>query len=164
MGFRFELVSLDLEEIQALDPAEIVESKARGAWARIGRPVLVDDSGLAIHAWGGFPGALVKWLVKTGGVESIARMLDPFPDRGATATCAVGFYDGSTLSLGRGECPGSIAAGPRGEGGFGWDSLFIPEGFDRTFAELPDADKDRISHRRRAWDDLARRLPGFESR
>ena len=159
LGFRLEVVSLDLEEIQALDPAEIVESKALGAYAKLRRPVLVEDSGLAIRAWGGFPGALVKWLEKSAGLETIARMLDPFPDRAATATCAVALYDGSTLSRGLGECAGSIAPAPRGGGGFGWDSLFIPEGFDLTFAEMGAQDKDRVSHRRRAWEDLARRAP-----
>jgi non-canonical purine NTP pyrophosphatase (RdgB/HAM1 family) len=159
MGFRFELASLDLDEIQGLDPADIVESKARGAYARLGRPVLVEDSGLAIRAWGGFPGALVKWLERSAGLDGIALMLDPFPDRAATATCAVALYDGSTLSQGRGECPGSIAEAPRGGGGFGWDSLFIPDGSRLTFAEMAAEEKDRVSHRRRAWEDLARQLP-----
>ena len=159
LGFRFERIAVDLPEIQALDPGEIVESKARGAWARIGRPVLVEDSGLSIHAWGGFPGALVKWIEKSAGLEKIARMLDAFPDRSATATCAVAWYDGRNLERGLGRCPGSIAESPRGAGGFGWDSLFIPEGGARTFAEMGAEEKDRISHRRRAWEDLARRLP-----
>ena len=159
LGFRFERIPLDLEEIQALDPADIVESKARDAYARIGRPVLVEDSGLAIHAWGGFPGALVKWLEKSAGLEKIARMLDGFPDRSATASCAVAWFDGTTLRRGRGECSGAIAERPRGGGGFGWDSLFIPEGSGRTFAEMSPEEKDGISHRRRAWEDLARHLP-----
>lgn len=159
LGFRFERVSLDLAEIQAIDPAEIVEAKARGAYAKVGQPVLVEDSGLAIHAWRGFPGALVKWVEKTAGLESIARMLDAFPDRAATATCAVAYFDGERIATGRGEVSGSIAAEPRGAGGFGWDSLFIPSGSDRTFAEMPPEEKDRISHRRRAWEDLAARLP-----
>jgi XTP/dITP diphosphohydrolase len=160
LGFRFERLDLDLAEIQAVDPGEIVEAKARGAYSRVGRPVFVEDSGLAIHAWGGFPGALVKWLEKTAGLEAIARMLDAFPDRAATASCAVAWFDGERLARGNGEVPGSIAAAPRGSGGFGWDSLFIPSGSDRTFAEMSPEEKDRISHRRRAWEDLAARLPG----
>jgi XTP/dITP diphosphohydrolase len=160
LGFRFERLDLDLAEIQAVDPEEIVEAKARGAYARVGRPVFVEDSGLAIHAWGGFPGALVKWLEKTAGLEAIARMLDAFPDRAATASCAVAWFDGERLARGSGEVPGSIAAAPRGSGGFGWDSLFIPSGSDRTFAEMSPEEKDRSSHRRRAWEDLAGRLPG----
>jgi non-canonical purine NTP pyrophosphatase (RdgB/HAM1 family) len=159
LGFRFERVSLDLAEPQALDPGEIVESKARDAFARLARPVVVEDTGLAIRAWNGFPGALVKWLEKSAGLEAMARMLDRFPDRSATATCAVAYFDGERVVQGRGEIRGAIADAPRGGGGFGWDALFIPEGSDRTFAEMSGEEKDRVSHRRRAWEALARKVP-----
>ena len=159
MGFRFERVHLELPEPQALDPADVVLAKARAAHASLGRPVVVEDSGLEVHAWGRFPGALVKWLEKSAGLDAIARMLGPFPDRSATATCAVAYFDGSRLVSGRGESAGAIAPSPRGSGGFGWDSLFIPEGSFRTFAEMTPDEKDRVSHRRRAWESLAGRLP-----
>jgi non-canonical purine NTP pyrophosphatase (RdgB/HAM1 family) len=159
LGFRFERVDLDLAEPQALDPADIVESKARDAYAKLARPVLVEDSGLAIRAWKGFPGALVKWLEKSAGLEAMTRMLDRFPDRSATATCAVAYFDGRRVVQGRGEVHGAIADAPRGEGGFGWDALFVPDGSDRTFAEMSGEEKDRVSHRRRAWEALARQMP-----
>jgi non-canonical purine NTP pyrophosphatase (RdgB/HAM1 family) len=161
LGFQFERVALDLPEIQALDPGEVVESKARDAWSRVGRAVFVEDSGLAIRAWNGFPGALVRWLEKTAGLENLARMLDAFPDRAATAGCAAAFFDGTRIVIGRGEVSGSIAPRPRGSDGFGWDSLFIPDGSGRTFAEMTGAEKDRISHRRRAWEALAAQLGGL---
>lgn len=158
LGFDIERLDLDLPEPQALDPSDIVAAKARAAFERLERPVLVEDSGLAVHAWGGFPGALVKWLEKSAGVAAIPRMLDPFSDRSATAVCAIAYFDGGTLVAARGEARGSIAAAPRGEAGFGWDSIFVPEGGSKTFAELAPQEKDRVSHRRRAWDDLAPRL------
>jgi XTP/dITP diphosphohydrolase len=161
LGFRFERVDLDLAEPQALDPAEIVESKAREAFGKHGRPVVVEDSGLAIKAWNGFPGALVKWLEKSAGLEAMARMLDRFPDRSATATCAVAYFDGERVFTAGGEVSGAIATTPRGEGGVGWDALYIPDGSDRTFAEMSGEEKDRVSHRRRAWEALARRLTGI---
>ena len=159
LGFRIERLDLDLPEPQALDPSEIVEAKARGAYRMLSRPVLVEDSGLSIRAWGGFPGALVKWLEKSAGVEALARMLEDFPDRAATAVCAIAFCDGAEVMTARGETNGSIAPAPRGEGGFGWDVIFVPEGSDRTFAEMAPAEKDRVSHRRRAWEALAQKLP-----
>ncbi|MEP6994462.1 MAG: non-canonical purine NTP pyrophosphatase [Acidobacteriota bacterium] len=159
LGFRVERLDLDLPEPQALDPSAIVEAKARTAYRKLSRPVLVEDSALAIHAWGGFPGALVKWLEQSAGVQSLARMLDGFPDRGATAICAIGFCDGAEVMSARGETQGSIAAAPRGKEGFGWDVLFVPEGDDRTFAEMSPGEKDRVSHRRRAWESMARKLP-----
>jgi XTP/dITP diphosphohydrolase len=159
LGFDIERLDLDLPEPQALDPSEIVDAKARAAYALLARPVLVEDSGLAVHAWGGFPGALVKWLEKSAGVEGLARMLDPFPDRSATATCAIAYCDGGEVVTARGETRGTIAPSPRGAGGFGWDAIFIPEGSGRTFAEMAPEEKDRVSHRRRAWDAVASRLP-----
>ena len=159
LGFAVERIDLDLPEPQELDPDRIVLSKARAAWERLARPVLVEDSGLSIRAWGGFPGALVKWLEKSAGVAAIPRMLASFEDRSATAVCVVGYFDGDRLVSGRGECAGEIAGAPRGSTGFGWDSIFIPEGSNRTFAELGPEAKDRISHRRRAWEALAARMP-----
>jgi XTP/dITP diphosphohydrolase len=158
LGFFLQREDLDLAEPQALDPEQVVESKAREAYGRLGQPVIVEDSGLAVHAWGGFPGALVKWLEKSAGLTAIARMLDAFPDRSATAICVVAHFDGQRLVTGRGEVAGAIAASPRGGGGFGWDSLFLPAGSDRTFAEMTGEEKDGISHRRRAWEALARKL------
>jgi non-canonical purine NTP pyrophosphatase (RdgB/HAM1 family) len=158
MGFCLERRSLDLPEPQALDPSEVVEAKARAAYAWLKRPVVVEDSGLAVHAWGGFPGALVKWLEKSAGVAAIGRMINAFPDRSATATCAIAYFDGKRLIRARGESRGTVAAVPRGRGGFGWDCVFVPEGSRRTFAEMRPEEKDRLSHRRRAWEALARRL------
>jgi len=159
MGFTVEQRAIDVPEPQALDPSQIVESKARAAFERVGSPVLVEDSALAIAAWRGFPGALVKWMEQTVGLEGIARMLDAFADRSATAICAIAFFDGRRLRLARGEARGSIASSPRGSLGFGWDRLFVPEGDSRTFAEMSAEEKDERSHRRRAWEAMARLLP-----
>ena len=159
LGFAVAPLSLELPELQAVDPGEVVEEKARTAYRRLSRPVIVEDSGLEILAWGGFPGALVKWMEKSAGVEKIPRMLDAFTDRSARAVCAVAYFDGSALFHGRGQVEGTIAARPRGSGGFGWDSIFIPKGEERTFAEMPPSEKDRVSHRRRAWEALARQVP-----
>jgi len=128
------------------------------AWERLRRPVLVEDSGLEILAWNGFPGALVKWLEKSAGLETIVRMLEPFSDRRARAVCAIAGFDGERLWTARGVTEGEIAPGPRGAGGFGWDPIFVPTGSQRTFAELPPAEKDAISHRGRAWAALAEKI------
>ena len=159
LGFVVERLDLDLAEPQALDPSRIVEEKAKTAYAMLSRPVLVEDSALLLDAWGGFPGALVKWLERSAGVAAIPRMLDRFEDRSATAACAIAYTDGGDVVSARGETRGAIAAAPRGSNGFGWDTIFVPEGETRTFAEMSGAEKDRVSHRRRAWDALAARLP-----
>ena len=158
LGFALERIDLELPEPQSLDPSEVAEIKVRAAFDRLQRPVLVEDSGLEILAWGGFPGALVKWLEKTAGLDGIVRMLDPFPDRSARAVCAIACFDGERLLVARGVTEGSIAPAPRGRGGFGWDSIFVPHNSDRTFAEMIPADKDAVSHRGRAWRELSRKI------
>ena len=159
LGFDVERLELDLPETQAIDPGEVVERKAREAFARLERPVIVEDSGLAVRAWSGFPGALVKWIEKSAGVGAIPKMLAGWDENRATACCVVAYFDGSTLVAGRGECEGTIAREPRGASGFGWDSIFAPEGSPETFAEMGPERKDRVSHRRRAWESLSAKLP-----
>jgi non-canonical purine NTP pyrophosphatase (RdgB/HAM1 family) len=159
LGFELECLHLDLPEPQAIDPSEVVEAKVRAAYAMLSRPVLVEDSGLSILTWGGFPGALVKWLERSAGIAAIPRMLEGFSDRSATATCAIAYFDGAGVIMARGECAGSIADAPRGTAGFGWDAIFVPGGRGRTFAQMSAEEKDRVSHRRRAWEALAARIP-----
>ena len=163
LGFDLVCVPLDLPEPQALDPGEIVETKARAAYAVLQRPVIVEDSGLSIGAWKGFPGALIKWLEASAGVAALPRMLEGFGDRSATAVCAIAYFDGSRIVAARGEAAGRIASAPRGSSGFGWDALFVPEGSDRTFAEMTGEEKDVLSHRRRAWEALAKRMGEAET-
>jgi non-canonical purine NTP pyrophosphatase (RdgB/HAM1 family) len=158
MGFSIDRVDLDLPEPQALDPAEIVEVKARAAYAALRRAVVVEDSGLHLLAWNGFPGALVKWIEKSAGVAAIPRMLESWEDRSAKATCALAWFDGDRLVAVKGDVSGAIARAPRGTGGFGWDTIFEPEGEARTFAEMAGEEKDRLSHRRRAWEALAKAI------
>ncbi len=136
----------------------MAREKARLAWERVRRPVLVEDSGLEILAWGGFPGALVKWLEKSAGLDAIVRMLEPFPDRTARAVCVIACFDGERLVTGRGVTEGGIAPAPRGTGGFGWDPIFVPRGSKKTFAEMLPPQKDAVSHRGRAWAALAGEL------
>jgi XTP/dITP diphosphohydrolase len=119
---------------------------------------LADDSGLAVDALGGAPGVRSarfagepcnpaannrKLIEQLAGVH--------FADRTARfVCCAVLRLDASTILRADGVCEGRIIETPRGKGGFGYDPLFVPDGFDRTFAELTNEEKNRISHRGRA--------------
>ena len=131
-------IKLDLDEIQSLSLDEIVTHKVRQAFAIIKKPVLVEDVGLRFDSLGGLPGPFIKFFVDADdGLEKLCRMLDGFTDRGAYAETVFGYYDGSRLELIRGGLSGSIAEHPRGEGGFGWDRIFCPQGYeDKTRAEL----------------------------
>jgi XTP/dITP diphosphohydrolase len=154
LGFELEGVDLDLPEIQAIDPAEVAADKASAAREALGRPglpVLVEDSGLMVDVWDGFPGALTKWLMSSVGNEGLLRMLLPGEDRSARAVCVVALAeaDGTVLTF-RGEVPGTLAQRPRGTGGFGYDPVFVPGWSSMTYAELGEG-KNEDSHRARAF-------------
>lgn len=149
---------LDLCEIQSIRFEDVAVSKALEAVRLSGSWVLVEDSGISVNAWNGYPGPFTKWTVNAAGEAGFARMLDAFPDRSATAVSVLavagpGVADKEVLCV-RGEVSGSIAASPRGSNGFGWDVLFVPRGESRTFAEMSAAEKNAISHRARAFSRL----------
>lgn len=147
-GIEVERVALDLPEIQSLDPAEVASYKARRAHELLGgEPVLVEDTGLALTAWNGYPGALIKWVLGAVGEEGLCRQLDPWSDRTARATVALCLCDTSGAHVFTGSTQGVIARFPRGSYGFGWDSIFEPEGYSRTYGEMQREEKMRISMR-----------------
>ena len=152
-----ERVVLDLPEIQAATIEEIARAKGKEAFARLNRPCVVEDAGLELSAWGGLPGAYVKWFEHTG-LEVLCRALDGFEDRSAFAVSVLCRTDSSGETIVTGRLAGRIAPRPAGEGGFGWDAIFIPGGHDRTFAQMSAQEKDAISHRRKAWEALAERI------
>lgn len=156
--FEMESVDVDLPEMQSLDLEEVVRAKADEAWRRVGRPVVVEETGLEMAALNGFPGPLVKWMLAAIGAEGIARIAQQAGDTRATARCLLLYRDAEHSVLGSGATSGHLVLPPRGTGGFGWDPVFRPEGLEMTYGELSDSQKDAISHRGRAWRDLSRRL------
>ena len=155
LGRDLERIVLDLPEIQAATTREVALEKARAAFALVKRPVIVEDAGVELRAFGGFPGPFIKYWHTLGGNEAICRALDGTASRAATAVCVLGIADAGGVRIVEGRLDGSISKSPRGTGGFGWDPIFIPENESRTFAEMSAAEKDLISHRRRAWAALA---------
>jgi len=161
LGVTLDHHALDLPEIQSLDLEVVVRHKARSAWARLRRPVLVEDTSLELAGAGGFPGPLVRWLLVSVGPSGIARFAHAFADTHATVRCMACACDGGEEILGLGVVHGVIAESPRGRKGFGWDSVFEPEGAGgRTYAEMSRAAKNAISHRRRALEALKAALAG----
>lgn len=143
-----------LEEIQAIDLVPVVSHKAQQAYAQLARPVLVEDTGLALAAWNGLPGALIKWFLATLGTEGICRLLRGETNRVARATSLFGYCDGTGWQVFSGTVSGIVPEVPRGANGFGWDAIFQPHGSDRTFAEMTPEEKDRFSMRRLALEQL----------
>ena len=133
------------------------------AYGRLtGLLTLADDSGLEVEALGGAPGvrsARYAGADATDG-QRVARLLEELKgksvgERGARFVCVLSLFDpaASSSRLFRGVCPGRIAESARGSQGFGYDPVFVPDGHDLSFAQLPAEIKQRISHRARALTD-----------
>ena len=155
LGGKLDRASLDLPEIQAATTREVALVKARAAFASMRRPVIVEDAGFELVSLAGFPGPFIKYWEQLGGLASICRAVDGLGDRRAVAVCVLGLCDDTGARVVEGRISGAVAASPRGEQGFGWDAIFIPEGQERTFGEMTAAEKSSMSHRRRAWHALA---------
>ena len=146
--------------------------KARVACAATGLPALADDSGLAVDGLGGAPGIYsARWAGRDGDhAPAIARVLkglEGMPGRSARFVCvlALAWPDGHTETS-RGEAEGTIADAPRGQGGFGYDPIFLPDGGTRTYAELTPEEKRADNHRARALSGMLRDVfgaPGAET-
>lgn len=151
LGFHPDACALDLPEIQSLDLLEVLRAKADEAWRRLQRPIVVEETGLELEAMNGFPGPLVKWMLEAMGAAGIARSANALGNPRASAHCALCLRDGSTTIIAEGRTHGLLVPEPRGEHGFGWDPIFVPDDHDVTYAELAPEVKDLIGHRGRAW-------------
>lgn len=142
LGFTLDHQKIDLDEIQSADPKVVIEHKVRQAYELIKKPVLVEDTSLSFNALDSLPGPFVKYFVDAkNGLENMCRMLDGFDDRSAYGSVIYGYFDGKELRFFEGRLDGTIAQHPRGDGGYGWDKIFIPEGYSGlTRAELSPED------------------------
>jgi len=127
---------LDVPEIQSSDVKEVASHKATKAYEMLGSPVLVEDTSLVFNAFGKLPGPFVKWFLESVGNEGMTRMLDAFEDRSAIAEVCFAVCDESGVQLFDGKIEGSIADRPKGDTGFGWDPIFIPNGYSETWGQM----------------------------
>jgi len=156
LGIPVTPAKAELTEVQSLDVAYVAARKAADAYAQLREPVLVDDTGLAIHAWNGLPGALVAWFLDTVGPQGILDMAAGLADRRASVATALGYADGTGVQVFTGTVNGSLATEPRGTSGFGYDPIFIPDtdSGHRTYAQMTSEEKNKISHRRLAVEEM----------
>ena len=170
----YDVELLGLDDVAPYEPgpetgATFVDNalaKAREAVVHAGLPAVADDSGLTVDALNGMPGVLsARWAGRHGDDPAnnallLGQVADvPDERRGAAFVCAAAWAlpDGREGVV-EGVMRGRLLHGPRGTGGFGYDPLFVPDGHDRTSAELAPAEKDAISHRGQAFRALGPQL------
>ena len=133
--------------------------KTRAVADALGIPAIADDSGIEVDALGGRPGPRSARFAGPDATDArnlaeLIRSVRGIPAAGLTARyrCVAAFAEpGDEVISAEGLCEGTITTRPRGAGGFGYDPIFLPVGWDRTMAELAPDEKDRISHRGRAF-------------
>ena len=118
-------------------------------------PVLVEDVSLCFNAYKGLPGPYIKPFLDSIGTAGLYKMVAGYEDKTAYAQCIYAFCEGKGKEprLFVGKCDGTIVE-PRGANAFGWDPVFQPKGYNETFAEMPQEEKNKISHRTRALEQL----------
>lgn len=131
--------------------------KAREVFIHTKLPALADDSGLEVFYLNGRPGVVSARYAGEGTTDEknnrklLGEMLGVPPRRRrAQFRAVITLVRGNSIEVAEGICPGMLAESPRGTNGFGYDPIFIPDGFSRTYAELTAEEKNKISHRAKA--------------
>ena len=153
-----EIIEPQSDDLVTVARSKISQGVALLAGAgRADSALLVEDAGLFIDVLGGFPGVYSSSVLEKLGLDGILTLLQGREQRTALFGCCAAMWDGERLLIGEGNCTGEIAQEARGEHGFGYDPLFIPDvsgGDGRTFAQMSPEEKGRSSHRTRAYEQL----------
>jgi len=159
-GYELEHIKTTYPEIQADTLEETIAPGLKWLMERYNRPIMIDDSGLFVDALKGFPGVYSSYVFRTVGCDGILRLMEGVRNRSAKFECCIGFLvPGKEPHMSKGVAKGSIAEKKAGTAGFGYDPVFVPEGFTKTYAQIGIPQKNKISHRGRAIALFLKELP-----
>lgn len=149
---------MELLEIQSFDPTDVCVTKALDARRRCGHSVLVEDMAFMLHAFAPFPGTLYASVEKMLRLKGILRLMQDAENRNVTVVQSIAFAVGDKpiVRVVQAIMSGRMSAEIWGSNGFGFDPIFIPDGHDKTLAEMDAEEKNRISMRRIAIEMLVR--------
>ncbi len=150
-SFEIEGTSVEIDEIQSLNPVKVAEEKAKAYFRELKTPLIVEDTALGFNGLNGLPGPYINDFAKALGNKGLINLLAAVDNRRAVAQvtfCLI--IDENTIHTFEGKVEGDISTEEKGTNGFGWDTIFIPLGQDKTFAEMQDSEKDSYSMRSKA--------------
>jgi XTP/dITP diphosphohydrolase len=150
LGYEVEQLEISYPEIQASGLDGVVSFGMEWILKEGGikEPFLIEDAGLFIKALNGFPSVFSAYVFKSIGLDEILRLMEGKEDRNAYFESCIGYYDDKTgIKIFSGKVEGTIVIEKKGDHGFGYDPIFIPEGEKRTFAEMTTEEKNKLSHR-----------------
>jgi len=151
-------LDIDLPEIQEINSKEIIRKKLLEALNHTQGEFIVEDTSLYLDCLKGLPGPLIKWFLKTIGNNGLFEIVEKLGNDRAEAKTIIGYTKNhEEIYFFEGTIKGRIVK-PRGESTFGWDPIFLPDGYKKTFAEMSRKEKNKISMRRDALNQLSKFL------
>lgn len=160
LGISLILRPCRLDELQTTDETKLIRRKCLDAYRMIGRPLFVEHTSLRLPHLGGFPGGITEPFLKTVGLPNAAKILSDSSYPTAYGVTTVAYTDGRTIKTVFGQILGKIASVPDAASdaweGFGWNQIFIPDGYSQTFAKLGLVEKNKVSMRRVALENLVK--------
>ncbi|MFH1451186.1 MAG: non-canonical purine NTP pyrophosphatase [bacterium] len=152
---NLEQLDIDLSEIQEMDAKEIIRNKLLEALNYTEGEFIVEDTSLHLGCLKGLPGPLIKWFLKTIGNDGLSEIAERSGDDRAEASTIIGYArNRKEIYFFEGTIKGKIVK-PKGKSNFGWDPIFLPDGYKRTFAEMSQEEKNKISMRRNSLNKLS---------
>jgi inosine triphosphate pyrophosphatase len=142
IGFPLKHTAIDLEEIQSLDIHEVTAHKLEQAYERLQKPLIVEDLALEFEALNGLPGTFIKFFLQALSKQDICDLLKG-KSRKAIVRSVIGYKDAENTKLFEHVSHGTISESPRGNGGFDWDVIYIPDGYSLTRAEMNQEDDEK---------------------
>lgn len=152
-------LDIDLDEIQETDAKKVIEHKLQEALTHKKAHFIVEDSSLYFDCLGKLPGVLIKWFWKELGNNGLYDLCRRYNNFEAEAVVTLGYTDGNKIKYFEGRMSGKIVK-PVAKEGFGYDPIFAPEGHNKTYHEMINEEKNKISHRRKVLDKLKKYLTG----
>lgn len=162
LGVSIQFRKCELKELQTTNVTDLIRQKCLDAYSMVGRTLFVEHTTLHNLHYGGFPGGLTSPFLSTVGLKGAAELLGQPGRNAATATTTIAFTDGRTIQVVKGEMTGTICDTPEVAVSewekFGWNSIFVPDGYTNTLASLGMTEKNKISMRRAALTELAKSI------
>lgn len=148
IGVTLNHTDLAVDEIQELDPVKIAEHKVKQAWEAVREPLFVWDLSIYIDCLNGFPGPLIKWFWTQVTLQKICEIAGFYNNFRISNEAILVYFDGKEVKKFTARTEGTIPREPRGDKGWGWDAIFVPQGSTKTFGEMePDEVLQFRSHR-----------------
>lgn len=156
--YELESVPVEIQEIQGTSE-EVILEKARQTYKVLNKRCIVEDTSFGFEEWNGLPGPYIKDFLKYLGYERLAHLTT---NKNATTTCLIALANSAEdIVIFRGDVRGKVAE-MKGDNGFQFDRVFIPDGYDKRFSEMTFEEKNRISHRHKAIEKLKEYLDRIE--